>query len=202
MSQRRACSLGRRRRHYIHYYLPIYQHTYTYVYRHTVYIHVYIHTRIQAVVAAVGCGRVVQWDPAVVGGNSYRVLVDGRSVPTLCRREEATRLTGGDPFELPGFGVATLSYENAEGKVFDVASAWTGDVVPVAAFAFKDRGEDERRVTGETGQLRSLLKRSVAVRGLIVGLLQAEDRMREHRDAHPEPNLDMQFVGVEGYAYP
>lgn len=149
-----------------------------------------------------GCGRVVQWDPAVVGGNSYRVLVDGRSVPTLCRREEATRLTGGDPFELPGFGVATLSYENAEGKVFDVASAWTGDVVPVAAFAFKDRGEDERRVTGETGQLRSLLKRSVAVRGLIVGLLQAEDRMREHRDAHPEPNLDMQFVGVEGYAYP
>jgi hypothetical protein len=149
-----------------------------------------------------GCGRVVQWDPAVMGGNSYRVLVDGRSVPTLCRREEATRLTGGDPFDLPGFGVATLSYENAEGKVFDVASAWAGDVVPVAAFAFKDRGEDERRVTGETGQLRALLKRPVAVRGLIVGLLQAEDRMREHRDAHPEPNLDMQFVGVEGYAYP
>ena len=40
------------------------------------------------------------------------------------------------------------------------------------------------------------------VRGLVVGLLQAEDRMREFRDAHPEPNLDLQFVGVEGYAYP
>ena len=75
-------------------------------------------------------------------------------------------------------------------------------VYPIAAWAFKARPEDERRITGEHGQLRAPLKRPVALRGLVVGLLQAEDRMREFRDAHPEPNLDLQFVGVEGYAYP
>ena len=207
-----------------------------------------------------GRGRVVQWDPSVVGGNSYRVLVDGRSVPVLVRRSEAKRITGGDPFDLPGFGVATLSYENAEGRVWDVragaawaaadvyprvkikcramfsgSARWRGvfrsptrrlrrdgvgsmawsftkdnrthwlistQVYPIAAWAFKARPEDERRITGEHGQLRAPLKRPVAVRGLVVGLLQAEDRMREFRDAHPEPNLDLQFVGVEGYAYP
>ena len=152
-----------------------------------------------------GRGRVVQWDPSVVGGNSYRVLVDGRSVPVLVRRSEAKRITGGDPFDLPGFGVATLSYENAEGRIWDVkaGAAWAAaDVYPIAAWAFKARPEDERRITGEHGQLRAPLKRPVALRGLVVGLLQAEDRMREFRDAHPEPNLDLQFVGVEGYAYP
>ena len=80
-----------------------------------------------------GRGRVVQWDPSVVGGNSYRVLVDGRSVPVLVRRSEAKRITGGDPFDLPGFGVATLSYENAEGRVWDVkaGAAWAAaDVYP------------------------------------------------------------------------
>ena len=71
-------------------------------------------------------------------------------------------------------------------------------VYPIAAWAFKARPEDERRITGEHGQLRAPLKRPVALRGLVVGLLQAEDRMREFRDAHPEPNLDLQFVGVEG----
>ena len=152
-----------------------------------------------------GRGRVVQWDPSVVGGNSYRVLVDGRSVPVLVRRSEAKRITGGDPFDLPGFGVATLSYENAEGRIWDVkaGAAWAAaDVYPIAAWAFKARPEDERRITGEHGQLRAPLRRPVALRGLVVGLLQAEDRMREFRDAHPEPNLDLQFVGVEGYAYP
>ena len=205
-----------------------------------------------------GRGRVVQWDPSVVGGNSYRVLVDGRSVPVLVRRSEAKRITGGDPFDLPGFGVATLSYENAEGRIWDVkagaawaaadvyprvkikcramfsgSARWRGvfgsptrrrrrdgvgsmawrftkvstqyfhtQVYPIAAWAFKARPEDERRITGEHGQLRAPLKRPVALRGLVVGLLQAEDRMREFRDAHPEPNLDLQFVGVEGYAYP
>ena len=152
-----------------------------------------------------GRGRVVQWDPSAAGGNSYRVLVDGRSVPVLVRRSEAKRITGGDPFDLPGFGVATLSYENAEGRVWDVraGAAWENeDVYPIAAWAFKARPEDERRITGEHGQLRAPLKRPVALRGLVVGLLQAEDRMREFRDAHPEPNLDLQFVGVEGYAYP
>ena len=80
-----------------------------------------------------GRGRVVQWDPSAAGGNSYRVLVDGRSVPVLVRRSEAKRITGGNPFDLPGFGVATLSYENAEGRVWDVraGAAWAAaDVYP------------------------------------------------------------------------
>ena len=194
----------------------------------------------------------VQWDPSVVGGNSYRVLVDGRSVPVLVRRSEAKRITGGDPFDLPGFGVATLSYENAEGRVWDVkaGAAWAAADVyprvkikcraapsydgvcsmawsrvtdatssprrrrfdgvqvsdnrthrgshtrhPIAAWAFKARPEDERRITGERAPRA---KRPVALRGLVVGLLQAEDRMREFRDAHPEPNLDLRSHGRRG----
>ena len=46
--------------------------------------------------------------------------------------------------------------------------------------------------------------------GAVIGVpldaheLQIQIRLgvREFRDAHPEPNLDLQFVGVEGYAYP
>ena len=38
-------------------------------------------------------------------------------------------------------------------------------VYPIAAWAFKARPEDERRITGEHGQLRAPLKRPVAVRG-------------------------------------
>ena len=89
-------------------------------------------------------------------------------MPVLVRRSEAKRITGGDPFDLPGFGVATLSYENAEGRIWDVraGAAWAAaDVYPIAAWAFKARPEDERRITGEHGQLRAPLKRPVAVRG-------------------------------------
>ena len=54
-------------------------------------------------------------------------------MPVLVRRSEAKRITGGDPFDLPGFGVATLSYENAEGRIWDVraGAAWAAaDVHP------------------------------------------------------------------------
>ena len=85
-----------------------------------------------------------------------------------------------------------------EGIVFEaVPGHATDDVFPLAAFEFEDLGD--RDCWREP--LSATLRRPVAVRGLIVALLEADDRMSEFHDSHPDPNMDMEHVGAEGYAY-
>ena len=65
------------------------------------------------------------------------------------------------------------------------------DVFPLAVFGFGGRNLDEAFTS-----VRARFEKPVALKGVVVALLEAERR----HDVEA-PNIDMEFVGLEGYMY-
>ena len=65
------------------------------------------------------------------------------------------------------------------------------DVFPLAVFGFGGRNLDDAFTS-----LRARFVKPVALKGVVVALLEAE---RRHDVV--DPNVDMEFVGLEGYMY-
>ena len=111
--------------------------------------------------------------------------------------------------DAPGFvvgslGAAVRTTRGPEGDVVElVGDDDDADFFPVAVFAFYDKAgvRARRRGERERGAVEAALRFPRAVRGLVVALVDAEDRMAEFGDDHAEPNVDMEFVGVRGYSY-
>jgi len=120
---------------------------------------------------------------------AIRALVDGPSHSILSRgsRVDVGRRLGGRPVLLaascsPNQGVCYQLIGKAEDE---------SDVFPLAIFGFGARNVDESFTS-----IRARFERPVALKGCIVALLEPERRHEVE-----EPNIDMEFVGLEGYMY-
>ena len=117
-----------------------------------------------------------------------RALVDGPSSHILSRgpRVELARRLGVRPVLLP----ASCSPE--QGVCYQLlGSNDDADVFPLAIFGFGGRNLDDAFTS-----LRARFEKPVALKGVVVALLEAERR----HDVEA-PNIDMEFVGLEGYMY-
>ena len=118
-----------------------------------------------------------------------RALVDGPSSHILSRgpRVELGRRLGG---VRPVLLQASCSPE--QGVCYQLlGSNDEADVFPLAVFGFGGRNLDDAFTS-----LRARFEKPVALKGVVVALLEAERR----HDVEA-PNIDMEFVGLEGYMY-
>lgn len=76
-----------------------------------------------------------------------------------------------------------------EGCVFQLCGS-DEQIFPLAFGGFR------RNLDDEVTELRAGLRKPVAIQGIIVAILEVENRMPDW-----DVNVDMEYVGVEGYTY-
>eukprot|EP00908_Phaeocystis_cordata_P019163 Transcript_30663.p1 GENE.Transcript_30663~~Transcript_30663.p1 ORF type:complete len:600 (+),score=210.35 Transcript_30663:47-1801(+) len=115
--------------------------------------------------------------------------------------ETWTRHGPPQPVRLPGVTVAECARRGAPTAAAAEAAADEGGPFPILWFRF-DAIDDSREGSEQLnprGEFRYELAQPRALRYLLCKLISPEDRMEAMQDDHAQPNIDLEFCGMDGW---